>query len=124
MKFKLDLPNLCPPEETESVNLNPVYRLIKGEDIRDSDLLSYVEEGKKFPPNIECEAHAISLYKSREGCENLQKKFAKFRNQKIYKGQITKECGVVDLYLGSNHLNLWVFSNVDLLSIFKEGGLK
>lgn len=124
MEFKLNLPNLCPPEETESINLKPVYRLIKGEDIRENDLLSHVEEGRRFPPNKKCEAHAISIFKNMEGCENLQKKFSIFRDKKIYKGQITKECGVVDLYLGTNHLNLWVFNNVDLLSIFTEGGVK
>ncbi|WP_054105418.1 hypothetical protein [Staphylococcus hominis] len=73
MEFKLNLPNLCPPEETESINLKPVYRLIKGEDIRENDLLSHVEEGRRFPPNKKCEAHAISIFKNMEGCENLQK---------------------------------------------------
>lgn len=123
MQFKLDLPKQCPPKETEPVDLNPVYRLIKGDDdIKDDDLLSYVEEGKKFPPKIRCEAHAISIFRSKESCEKLQRRVPSFRKKKIYKGQITKDCGVVDLYRGIDHLNLWVYDNVDLLSIFKKGG--
>ncbi|MFW0762598.1 hypothetical protein [Staphylococcus hominis] len=123
MKFKLNLPKQCPPKEAEPVDLNPVYRLIKGgNDIRNDDLLSHVEKGMKFPPNAHCEAHAISIFKSKEGCEKLQRKHLGLKKKKIYKGRITKKCGVVDLYRGKDHLNLWVYDNVDLLSIFKKGG--
>lgn len=119
MDFKLNLPEQCPPGNAISVNLSPVYRLVDGEDVSTSDLLSHVEAGLRFPPEKECQAHAVSLFQDIEGCERQQKKFKMLRNKKIYRGQITKDCGVVDLYLNISHINLWVFKDIDLLTIFK-----
>jgi len=121
MEFKLDLPYQCPPQNTTPVNLAPVYRLIDGENISYSDLLSHVEVGLNFPPNQECQAHAVSLYQDIKSIEELQKKYKKLRSKKIYEGQITKKCGVVDLYLNKSHINLWVFKDIDLLKIFQRG---
>ncbi|MCO6218260.1 hypothetical protein LZT70_08290 [Staphylococcus epidermidis] len=119
MEFKLNLPEQCPPGNAISVNLSPVYRLVDGEDVSASDLLSHVEAGLRFPPEQECQAHAVSLFQDIKGCERQQRKFKMLRNKKIYRGQITKDCGVVDLYLNISHINLWVFKDIDLLTIFK-----
>lgn len=66
MEFKLNLPEQCPPGNAISVNLAPVYRLVDGEEVSSSDLLSHVEAGLSFPPGQECQAHAISLFQDIE----------------------------------------------------------
>ncbi|MEB5758264.1 hypothetical protein [Mammaliicoccus sciuri] len=119
MDFKLNLPELCPPAKTESANLQAVYRLINGTQIDEKDLISHVEAGLGFPKAKLCQAHAISFYKDFESCKKAKNKFKNLRKKSIYEGKITKECGVVDLFLNNNHINLWAYRDVDLLSIFK-----
>ncbi|UXV43112.1 hypothetical protein [Staphylococcus simulans] len=121
MEYKLNLPESCPPSKANSADLDPVYRLISGDTLDKNDLISHVEAGLNFPKKKECEAHAISFHKDIEGCKKLKQRHKKFRNKKIYRGRLTKECGVTDNYLDNSHINLWVYKNIDLLSVFQGG---
>lgn len=119
MEYKLDLPETCPPKQAKTANLTSVYRLIGGDIITETDLISHVEEGKSFPPAKLCEAHAVSFFQDLKTCEILKGKFKNLRNKTICEGQLTKECGVMDLFLNESHINLWVYKDVNILSIFK-----
>ncbi|WP_412520001.1 hypothetical protein [Staphylococcus simulans] len=74
MEYKLNLPKSCPPSKANSVDLDPVYRLISGDSLDENDLKSHVELGLSFPKSILCEAHAISFFKDLKDCENLKRR--------------------------------------------------
>lgn len=121
MEFKLDLPESCPPMQTISSDIYPVYRLTDSSELKDSDFLSHVEKNIYYRPEQICQAHAISFFKDIESCMRTQKRFKNLRKKVISEGKITKSCGLNDSYIGGSHVNLWVYKDVDLLNIFKGG---
>lgn len=120
LRCETDLPPQCPPGDAVSNDINPVFRYIESDTLQESDFLNHKEKNSNYPPGMECEALAVSFYTTIEAADNLAKKFKKFRTKKLLSGRITTECG---LHKTENeHLNLWIFKNVDMVKVFLGGG--
>ena len=115
--FKLQLPPKCPPEKaTESDFV--LYRIMQGDSLTNTDLLSYAEV-KPDRYSSQCKAFGISLFSQKNEAEEAYLK-AKSRNlilgKYIGKLQIQHSHGKLASQNGS-HFTLWLYSNVDASKI-------
>ncbi|KGR90188.1 hypothetical protein CD30_13155 [Ureibacillus massiliensis 4400831 = CIP 108448 = CCUG 49529] len=112
------MPPQCPPSNAISNDVEPVYRFIEDDSVQDLDFLNHVERGKSYPPAKTCEALALSFYTTIDAAKNASKRFKNLRNKKLVAGRITSECGIHNIK--NNHLNLWVYKEIDMLKVFLE----
>lgn len=114
-----DMPPQCPPANVVAEDKEPVFRFIVGDSLNEIDFLNHVERNISYPPANKCEALALSFMTEESAVKRMQKRFAKFRKMNVAKGRITKDCGVHNIQ--KHHLNLWLFKDVEMMSIFIEG---
>lgn len=120
MIFKeTELPESCPPLDTIQQNVKPVYRYLVNEEISEIDFLNHRERNIPYKPHEECEALAISFFTTEQSAKRMAIKYKSFRKRTLSVGQISKECGVHKT--ANNHLNLWLFKDVNMLDIFSKG---
>lgn len=116
-----DMPPQCPPIEAVSEDKEPVFRFIEGDEITEDDFLNHKEANKPYPDHKLCEALAISLFVEEEAAYKKQKRFPKsLKGKKLVEGRIKKECGT-HITDQTEHMNLWLFKDVDMLKVFTEG---
>lgn len=110
------MPVQCPPADAKENNVEPVYRFIENDTVQEIDFLNHLERNKPYPPHKTCEALALSFFTTLEATKKASKKIKGLRNKKFVSGQITSECGTH--HTVNNHLNLWLYKDVDILKIF------
>ncbi|MGG2061649.1 hypothetical protein [Priestia megaterium] len=115
-KSQADMPEQCPPSDAKENNVGEVYRFIENDDIEEIDFLNHKERNKSYPPHKTCEALALSFFTTLEATKRAGKRIKGLRNKKFVVGQITSECG--RHHTINNHLNLWLYKDVDMLKIF------
>ena len=114
-----DMPPQCPPVDVIAGDKEPVFRFIVGDSLDEVDFLNHLERNITYPPAKKCEALALSFMTEESAVKRMQQKFTKFRKMNVAKGRITKECGVHNIQ--RQHLNLWLFKDVEMMNIFIKG---
>lgn len=119
-KNSLEMPEQCPPADVISEDRAPVFRFIKGEEIEECDFLNHKEANKPYPNDKLCEALAISLFVDEKAAFEKQKRFRKsLGGKKLIQGKLKKECGKYNIDR-TQHMNLWLYKDIDILGIFTE----
>lgn len=119
-KNSADMPPQCPPADVISEDIDPVFRFIEGEEIAECDFLNHKEAKKPYPDDKLCEALAISLFVDEEAAYKKQKRFRKsLGGKKLVQGKVKKECGTYKIDR-TQHMNLWLFKDINMLEIFTE----
>lgn len=126
-KNQEDMPEQCPPSNTKANDVEPVFRYIENDTLSVIDFQNHIERELYYNADAKCEAIALSFFTTEESAKRLRSRFKKFRKKNIVKGRLTSKCGVHNIV--NNHLNLWVFKDVDMLKVFtgeedKEYGSK
>lgn len=117
--FKVDLPENCPPNDVLSTKLKDIYRLVEDvEQLTERDFMTHVEKRISYPPHRLCEAHALSFFTNYNGANNLRKKFKKFRNMDIARGNIPANFGVHQTI--NKHINFWCYKDSDILGSYSR----
>lgn len=115
-KNQADMPPQCPPVDAAPNDVEPVYRIIENEEIQEIDFLNHIERKNFYRPHRKCEAIALSFFTNEKAVVELKKRIKKFKNKLFSKGKITTECGIHNIE--NNHLNLWVYKDVEMLKVF------
>ncbi len=118
-KNQEDLPKQCPPADAASKDIYPVYRFIENNIVQAIDFLNHKERNKPYPHGMisySCESFALSFFTSEEAAKKMAKKYPFFKKKNLVSGKITSKCGVHKTE--REHLNLWLYKNVDMLKIF------
>jgi len=118
-KSQADMPAQCPPADAEENDVEPVYRFIENDTVEEVDFLNHIERNRPYPPHKTCEALALSFFTTLEAAKTAGKRIKGLRNKKYVAGLITSECGAHCTI--KNHLNLWLYKDVDMLKIFLGG---
>lgn len=112
-RYGTDYPEQCPPENAESAN-HMLYRAchtyIEVNNSLNIENFTPVYEttGRKFPPNKECQAKALSFFDDAESLENKIIDFPNIGNRIIHV-KLNSDCGVV-LKTGKNHYSVWDYA--------------
>lgn len=109
------MPESCPPSDACANDVDPVFRYIENEIAEEIDFQNHIERGFPFKPEDKCAAIALSFFTT-EGAAKKLKRFKKFKKMVISKGKITSDCGIHNIE--NNHINLWVYKDVDMLNVF------
>lgn len=110
------MPEHCPPSNAEANDVKPVFRYIENDNVSVIDFQNHIERNLIYKPEDKCGAIALSFFTTEESAKKLGTRFKKFRKKLIAKGEITSKCGIHNI--ANNHLNLWVFKDVDMLKVF------
>lgn len=114
-KNQEDMPEQCPPANASANDVDPVFRYIKNEKAQEIDFQNHIEREIPYKSEDRCEAIALSFFTTEAAAKKLRR-FKKFKKMVISRGKITSECGKHNIE--NNHINLWVYKNVDLLKVF------
>lgn len=118
-KNQADMPLQCPPVDAKENDVKPVYRFIENDSLQEIDFLNHLERNRPYPSHKTCEALALSFFTTLEAAEIASKRIKSLRNKKYVSGQITTKCGTHHTI--NNHLNLWLYKNIDMPKIFLGG---
>lgn len=105
-----DFPEQCPPDDARNDTLQ-VFRLVSNNPPASDDFLSNIRESphRKFPDEILCNAHGVSVYRTYEDILNTRKRFPKpLGHKKIALGTITPIDGFVKETGGASHITWWL----------------
>jgi hypothetical protein len=109
--YKLDLPPNCPCSDAREDAVE-LYRVILGESITDSDLISYAETNDRFKDI--CRAYGLSFYKTAKGAKMAYQK-ARSKNKTLgthlAKMAIQRNHGKLHTQ-DDDHYTLWLYSNI------------
>ncbi|ARV98186.1 MULTISPECIES: hypothetical protein [Bacillus] len=121
-RYKEHVPLNCPPEEAEDKDYARVFRLCVSNPPDQSDFLSHIELGKKFPPEKTCLGAGISLHTDRKDSERLKKRIPTYRKKGyIASGRIPSGIGktLSTPSNGDSHHTCWVYRGKDIYNYFE-----
>lgn len=112
-----DYPNQCPPEDAFSPNDISLYRICRSdssEDINSDDFVPvWDNKNRKFPPNRECGARAISFNEDLSSLSSLRENHPNI-GKRIVRVRLNESCGLL-LKTSKSHYNLWDFIKPDII---------
>jgi hypothetical protein len=116
MEFADTLPDECPPSSATELNSSFfVFRIVSADPPTAHDFTSYwnlfPEKRPRWP---ECKARAVSVYDTRNDCEeNL--KLPRFRGYKLCKVNLAPGSGMIFKSGKGGHISWWIASGYDPL---------
>jgi hypothetical protein len=116
--FPTGWPLECPPKDALCAE-GTVYRIAKTNPLDPSDFLSVREEGKPFPPERECEAAGLSLFRKHEDAVHYRRKFP-YLGDRIAQGVLAKDHGKLKpTPRGRNsHVTWWPYEGIERSKLF------
>jgi len=124
MESAEDLPEGCPPPDAMIPNGEIFFRAVLTFPPTEIDFQSQrKQQPNKFYSN-ECEARALSMFSTLDGCKRL-KKYTYFKNHFIVSLILSKECGLIKenpSCISETHYDWWLASKFDPISICTEAG--
>lgn len=124
MDWAEDLPEGCPPHDATVPNSDIFYRAVKTFPPTDSDFYS----PKKLRPsnqyNNECEARALSVFSTLDGCKRLVK-FSYFKKHLIVSITLDTKCGLIKENPSSTsetHYDWWLAARFNPIPLCTEAG--
>ncbi|MBV6646857.1 MAG: hypothetical protein KI790_15475 [Cyclobacteriaceae bacterium] len=108
MNWHEELPNNCPPSDSESPEGRTFYRLCSNNPAQSEDFISQKEEkpNRTFAGISTCTLRAVSIWNDREKCLNL-KKLKTQRNKSIGEFILNNEDGLIKQTFKAGHYSWW-----------------
>ncbi|ATF25331.1 hypothetical protein CNY62_02380 [Brochothrix thermosphacta] len=119
-----DYPPACPPEGAVSYDDLIVYRaccsdlVVKDQLNIENFMPVFEQKSRKFPPQKECGAKAISVNSKLEDLKETLEKYPSI-GDKIIKFKMNKDCGVAFL-THTSHYNLWDYRSPNIIEAIGE----
>jgi len=124
MDWAEDLPEGCPPEDTVAPNAEIFFRAVLTFPPTESDFYS---PRKLYPDkeySNECEAKALSVFSTLDGCQRLQR-FSFFRNHLITSLPLGTGCGLIKSNpsaTSNTHYDWWLAAGFNPVPLCTEAG--
>lgn len=124
IKWPEIFPEDCPPVDCCLPGKRVVFRLIKGMVILESDFLPHILENPdtKYSQAYKCRACGLSFFTELESAKRtIQTSPVIRKSNKIARGTLTDECGVLKNTPSTNHsghVTLWVAPGYNLVPLF------
>ncbi|MHB1948959.1 MAG: hypothetical protein ACYCQI_12705 [Gammaproteobacteria bacterium] len=100
----------CPPNDSKSMDVSPVFRFINNSIVELKDFEPHFLKFKGKVYKDQCLAKGTSVYSSYYSMLDLQNKIPAFRDKKIAIGKIANDDGKV-LVGEKSHITWWIESN-------------
>lgn len=123
MDWEFNLPEQCPPANARQDEIE-VYRLVKNSPPDKEDFFPLSLESKTphqdFDDFKKCCSHGVSVFKDIKCIKRTQRRYKKLKKQKITKGVITKEDGLLLETFSGSHVTWWIASDKEPHKRFSE----
>jgi len=119
-----DLPEGCPPSDAVAPNGEIFFRAVLTFPPTEIDFQSQRKQQSQKQYRNECEARALSMFSTLNGCKRL-KKYPYFKNHLIVSLTLGKECGLIKenpSSISEMHYDWWLAAKFNPISICKEAG--
>lgn len=119
--FPTNYPPSCPPLDAADADII-VYRTVANDPPQQSDLLSWVEEGKTKPKKKpKCDEHSVSVLRSRDDAIHHRELFG-WAGQFIAEGKLIRDHGKTKDSPAKNfpsHVDWWPYEGVERFKAFE-----